>query len=62
MLSRNPYHFGAIGGLVQCQLEMNHPAEALKTLRRGLKIQPYSEGLRSNIKLIEAQIEPEASH
>jgi tetratricopeptide (TPR) repeat protein len=62
VLSRNPYHFGAIGGLVQCQLEMNHPAEALKTLRRGLKIQPYSEGLRNNIKVVEAQIEPEGSH
>jgi tetratricopeptide (TPR) repeat protein len=62
VLSRNPYHFGAIGGLVQCQLQLNRPAEALKALRRALKIQPYSEALRANIKLIEAQLEPEGSH
>ena len=60
-LSRNPYHFGAIGGLAQCQLQLNRPAEALKTLRRGLKIQPHSDGLRANIKLIEAQFEPDGS-
>lgn len=62
VLDRNPYHFGAIGGLAQCQLQMNRPAEALKTLRRGLKLQPYSDGLRATIKFVEAQIEPEASH
>jgi tetratricopeptide (TPR) repeat protein len=62
VLSRNPYHFGAIGGLAQCQIKLNRPADALKTLRRGLKIQPYSDGLRANIKLIEAQLEPDASH
>ncbi len=62
VLSRNPYHFGAIGGLVQCQLQLNRPADALKSLRRGLKIQPYSDGLRANIKLIESQLEPDGSH
>ena len=56
VLSRNPYHFGAIGGLAQCQRELNRPPDALKTLRRGLKIQPYSGGFRANIKLIEAQL------
>ena len=62
VLSRNPYHFGAVSGLAQCQLQMNRPAEALKTLRLALKIQPYSDGLRANIKLIEAQLAPDASH
>ncbi len=62
VLSRNPYHFGALGGLAQCQMNLNHPSEALKTLRRALKLQPYRDGLRENIKLIEAQIEPPGSH
>jgi tetratricopeptide (TPR) repeat protein len=61
VLSRNPYHFGAISGLARCQLQLNRPAEALKTLRRALKIQPYSDGLRENIKLIAAQVEPDGS-
>ena len=62
VLSRNPYHFGAIGGLIQCHIRMNRPAEALKTLRQGLKIQPYNDGFRATIKLIEAQLEPDGSH
>ena len=62
VLSRNPYHFGALGGLAQCQIQLNHPSEALKTLRYALKIQPYREGLRKEIRLIEAQIEPTGSH
>jgi tetratricopeptide (TPR) repeat protein len=61
VLSRNPYHFGAIGGLVQCQFQLNRPAEALKMMRRLLKIQPYSDELRANIKLIEARLDPEGS-
>ncbi len=62
VLNRNPYHFGAIGGMAQCQLQLNQPAEALKTLRRGLKIQPYRDEVRASIKLIEAQLDPEGSH
>jgi tetratricopeptide (TPR) repeat protein len=58
VLIRNPYHFGAISGLAQCELQLNRPIDALKTLRRALKLQPYSEGLRENIKLIEAQVAP----
>jgi tetratricopeptide (TPR) repeat protein len=62
VLSRNPYHFGALGGLAQCQMQLNKPSEALKTLRYALKLQPYSDGLRENIRLVEAQIEPPGSH
>jgi tetratricopeptide (TPR) repeat protein len=57
VLSINPYHFGALGGLAQCQLHLNQPAEALKTLRRALKLQPYNLGLRENVKLVEARVE-----
>jgi tetratricopeptide (TPR) repeat protein len=62
VLSRNPYHFGALGGLAQCQMQLEHPSEALKTLRQALKLQPYSDGLRENIKAIQAQVELSGSH
>ena len=47
--------------MAQCQLHLNQAGEALKTLRRALKIQPYSDGLRANIKLIAAEVEPNGS-
>jgi tetratricopeptide (TPR) repeat protein len=58
VLSRNPVHFGAMSGMAQCQLQLNRPAEALKSLRGALKLQPYSDGLRENVRLIEARLEP----
>ncbi len=61
VLSMNPYHFGAMGGLAQCQRGLNQPAEAVKTLRRALRLQPYNVGLRDILKLVEAQVELEAS-
>lgn len=56
-LTINPYHVGALGGLAQCQLELDQPREALKTLRRGLKIQPHSEALNDHVRLLEARLE-----
>ena len=35
VLNLNPYHFGAISGMAQCQLQIHRPADALKTLRRA---------------------------
>jgi tetratricopeptide (TPR) repeat protein len=61
VLSRNPCHFGALSGLAQCLLRLNHPADALKTLRRASRLQPYSEALREHVKLLEAQVAPESS-
>jgi tetratricopeptide (TPR) repeat protein len=58
VLTRNPFHFGAMSGMAHCQLQLNRPAEALKTLRRALKLQPYSDGLRENVRLVEARLEP----
>jgi tetratricopeptide (TPR) repeat protein len=54
-LELNPYHFGALGGLVQCQLALGKRFEALKTCRRALKIQPYSESLREAVESLEAE-------
>lgn len=55
VLELNPYHIGALGGLAQCQMGLNKPDEALKTLRRSLKLQPFNEGLRKAVAFLEAQ-------
>lgn len=55
VLQRNPYHFGALSGLAQCQLRMNQRREALKTFRRALRLQPYSDGLREAVAALEAE-------
>ncbi len=59
VLRHNPYHFGAIGGMARCQLQLNRPREALKTLRQGLKLQPYSSSIRGLIRELETQIGPD---
>ncbi len=35
VLERNPYHFGALAGLAQCQLRLEQRRAALKTFRRA---------------------------
>ncbi len=57
VLSRNPYHFGAIAGMAQSQESLNRPEDALKSLRRALKLQPHRTSLRDKIRILEAQIE-----
>jgi tetratricopeptide (TPR) repeat protein len=57
VLSRNPYHFGAISGMAQSQVRLNRPQDALKSLRRALKIQPHHATLRESIRILEAGIE-----
>ncbi len=53
VLSVNPYHFGALAGLFQCQIRLDRPAEALKTLRRASKLQPYNMRFRDFIRQLE---------
>jgi tetratricopeptide (TPR) repeat protein len=55
VLELNPYHVGALGGLGQCYLRLDLRREALKTYRRALKLQPYSEGLREFVATLEAE-------
>ncbi len=55
VLQRNPYHFGAIGGLAQCQLMLNLKAEALETFRMGLRVQPFNSAFKQNISALEAR-------
>ena len=57
VLTRNPYHFGAISGMAQCQVRLKRPQDALKSLRRALKIQPHHASLRESIRILEAEIE-----
>lgn len=56
VISLNPYHFGALGGLFQCQLYLHRPGEALETLRRAAKVQPYNTAYRDAIRSLEIQI------
>jgi tetratricopeptide (TPR) repeat protein len=53
-LELNPYHFGALAGLAKCQRLLDRPDDALKTLRRALRLQPYSEDLQETISFLEA--------
>jgi tetratricopeptide (TPR) repeat protein len=57
VLELNPYHFGALGGLAQCQLQLDQPAQALETLRRASRLQPYNLGIRESIRRIAARME-----
>ena len=59
VLELNPYHIGAVSGLAQCQIQLNQPHEALKSLRRAPKLQPHSQSIRDTIQILEAQIESE---
>jgi tetratricopeptide (TPR) repeat protein len=58
VLELNPYHFGALSGLGQCYLQLSLPREALKTYRRALKLQPYSDDLREAVEALEADHRP----
>jgi tetratricopeptide (TPR) repeat protein len=55
VLDRNPYHIGALSGLARCQLNLGQKPEALKTFRRALKLQPYSQNLREMVEEMEAE-------
>jgi tetratricopeptide (TPR) repeat protein len=61
VLTINPYHIGALGGLAQCQMQLDEPREALKTLRRSLKLQPHSQALTDNIRALEAGLESDGT-
>jgi tetratricopeptide (TPR) repeat protein len=57
VLSRNPFHFGAISGMAESQKMLNRPQDALKSLKRALKLQPHRAKLREIIRILEAEIE-----
>ncbi len=53
VLELNPYHFGALSGLGQCQLRLRQRVEAIHTFRRAVELQPYSDGLRETVAELE---------
>jgi tetratricopeptide (TPR) repeat protein len=55
-LSVNPYHFGALSGLFQCQYRLDRLADALKTLRKASKLQPYNMKFRETIRRLETRV------
>ena len=54
VLELNPYHFGALSGLGQCQIRLGQKDQAIRTFRRALDLQPYSADLRETIAALEA--------
>ena len=54
VLDKNPYHFGALGGLGQCLLAQNKRGEAVVVFQRALELQPFDDGLRNLIATLEA--------
>jgi tetratricopeptide (TPR) repeat protein len=57
VIERNPFHIGAIEGLAQCQLNLNRRRDALKSLRRALKLRPHNSSLRESIHELEKNSE-----
>lgn len=53
VLKLNPYHFGALGGLGQCLLQLDKRAEAVAVFRRASEIQPFDEGLKDLIAALD---------
>lgn len=53
-LELNPYHFGALGGLAQCELKLGHAAEAIEVLRRASRLRPYEPDIPDLIRRLEA--------
>jgi Flp pilus assembly protein TadD len=61
VILRNPFHIGAIEGLAKCQLGLDRPHDALKSLRRALKLRPHNDSLREMVKSLELSIESDGS-
>ena len=54
VLEQNPYHIGALAGLAKCLLRLDRREEALATLKRSSRLQPFNEDLKTLISVLEA--------
>jgi tetratricopeptide (TPR) repeat protein len=54
VLEHNPYHIGALAGLAKCLLRLDRRDEAIETLRRSSRLQPYNEELKNFISALES--------
>lgn len=61
VLELNPFHFGAMSGLAQCEVQLGRPAQAIETLRRAARLQPYNPAIREHIRRIAARMALDAS-
>ena len=55
-LEINPYHFGAAGGLGQCQVQLGEYRAALESFRRALRLNPNLEGVRASVTYLERSL------
>lgn len=55
-LDLNPYHFGAAGGMGQCQVQLGDLQAALESFRQALAINPNLEGIRANVNYLERSL------
>jgi tetratricopeptide (TPR) repeat protein len=55
-LKLNPYHFGALGGLAQCHMNLRRPRAALKAFRQAHQINPNLEGVEETIRALESAL------
>lgn len=53
VLQFNPYHYGALSGMGQAQLNLRRPQAALKSFRKALQINPHLEGVQDTIRALE---------
>lgn len=55
-LEINPYHFGAAGGMGQCQVQLGEYRVALESFRRALRLNPNLEGVRASVAYLERSL------
>jgi len=60
-LRLNPYHFGALGGLGQCYIQLHRPKEALKAFRRALAIHPGLHGVESMVERLKSMVKEDGA-
>jgi tetratricopeptide (TPR) repeat protein len=61
VLKRNPSHFGALSGLGQIHMKLEHYAQALEWFRRALEVNPNMIGVEINIRQAEELLKAQRS-
>lgn len=53
VIKRNPYHYGALSGMGQCQIRTGKLNDALTTFMTLLRIQPHNEAVKATIESLQ---------